>query len=120
MAMGLSNLTVGDNYGELRSHEQFFHEVIEEAQYAEELGYEGFWVGEHHFQASYRVFPSPQMVLAAISQRTSKLRLGTGVNVLPVNDPIRLPEDMAELELLSHGRVGFCAGRRYQPHQFPG
>jgi alkanesulfonate monooxygenase SsuD/methylene tetrahydromethanopterin reductase-like flavin-dependent oxidoreductase (luciferase family) len=120
MTMRFSILTLGDNYAELRSHEQFFHEVIEEAQYAEELGYEGFWVGEHHFQASYRVFPSPQMVLAAISQRTTKLRLGTGVNVLPINDPIRLAEDMAELDLLSHGRVVFGAGRGYQPHEFAG
>ena len=120
MAMRFSILTLGDNYEHLRSHEQFYQEVLEEAQYAEELGYEGFWVGEHHFQASYRVFPSPQMILAAISQRTKKLRLGTGVSVLPVNDPIRLAEDMAELDLLSHGRMCFGAGRGYQPHEFAG
>ncbi|MGH7933550.1 MAG: LLM class flavin-dependent oxidoreductase [Candidatus Binataceae bacterium] len=120
MAMRFSILTLGDNYAELRSHEQFYGEVIEEAEYAEALGFEGFWVGEHHFQASYRVFPSPQMILAAISQRTSKLRLGTGVNVLPVNDPVRLAEDIAELDLLSHGRVCFGAGRGYQPHEFSG
>ena len=118
--MRFSILTLGDNYEQLRSHEQFYQEVIEEAEYAEELGYEGFWVGEHHFQASYRVFPSPQMVLAAIAQRTKKLRLGTGVNVLPVNDPLRLAEDMAELDLISHGRVCFGAGRGYQPHEFAG
>src|SRR5215475_14340312 len=118
--MRFSILTLGDNYEHLRSHEQFYHEVLDEAQYAEELGYEGFWVGEHHFQASYRVFPSPQMILAAISQRTKKLRLGTGVNVLPVNDPVRLAEDMAELDLISHGRVCFGAGRGYQPHEFAG
>jgi alkanesulfonate monooxygenase SsuD/methylene tetrahydromethanopterin reductase-like flavin-dependent oxidoreductase (luciferase family) len=120
MAMRFSILTLGDNYAELRSHEQFYREVIEEAEYAEELGYEGFWVGEHHFQASYRVFPAPQMLLAAISQRTRKLRLGTGVSVLPVNDPIRLAEDLAELDLMSHGRVVFGAGRGYQPHEFAG
>ena len=94
--MRFSILTLGDNYAELRSHERFYHEVIEEAEYAEQLGYDGFWVGEHHFQPSYRVFPSPQMVLAAISQCTRKLRLGTGVNILPINDPIRLAEDLAQ------------------------
>ena len=118
--MRFSILTLGDNYAEIRSHEQFYHEVIEEAEYAEELGYEGFWVGEHHFQASNRVFPSPQMMLAAISQRTRRLLLGTGVNVLPVNDPIRLAEDLAELDLLSHGRMCLGAGRGYQPHEFAG
>jgi alkanesulfonate monooxygenase SsuD/methylene tetrahydromethanopterin reductase-like flavin-dependent oxidoreductase (luciferase family) len=120
MTMRFSILTLGDNYEELRSHERFYREVIEEAEYAEELGYEGFWVGEHHFQASYRVFPSPQMVLAAIAERTTTLRLGTGVNVLPINDPIRLAEDLAELDLISHGRVCFGAGRGYQPHEFAG
>jgi alkanesulfonate monooxygenase SsuD/methylene tetrahydromethanopterin reductase-like flavin-dependent oxidoreductase (luciferase family) len=118
--MRFSILTLGDNYAELRSHERFYHEVIEEAEYAEQLGYDGFWVGEHHFQPSYRVFPSPQMVLAAISQCTRTLRLGTGVNILPLNDPIRLAEDLAELDLLSHGRVCLGAGRGYQPHEFAG
>ena len=120
MSMRFSILSLGDNYANLRSHEQFYHEVLDEAEYAEELGYEGFWVGEHHFQASQRVFPSPQMLLAAISQRTTRLRLGIGVSVLPVNDPVRLAEDMAALDLLSHGRVCFGAGRGYQPHEFAG
>ena len=120
MTMRFSILSLGDNYAHLRSHEQFYHEVLDEAEYAEALGYDGFWVGEHHFQASQRVFPSPQMLLAAISQRTTSLQLGIGVSVLPVNDPIRLAEDMAALDLLSHGRVCFGAGRGYQPHEFAG
>jgi len=120
MSMRFSILTLGDNYQHLRSHEQFYHEVLEEAEYAEELGYEGFWVGEHHFQASQRVFAAPQMILAAIAQRTTRLRLGTGVSVLPVNDPIRLAEDMAQLDLLSHGRACFGVGRGYQPHEYAG
>ena len=57
--MRSSLLSLGDSYEYLRSHEQFYQEVIEEAAYAETLGYDGFWVGEHHFQASQRVFPSP-------------------------------------------------------------
>jgi len=120
MSMRFSILTLGDNYESLRSHEQFHHEILAEAEYAEELGYEGFWVGEHHFQPSQRVFPSPQVILAAISQRTKTLRLGTGVSVLPINDPIRLAEDFAALDILSHGRVCFGVGRGYQPHEYAG
>lgn len=118
--MRFSILTLGDNYEHLRSHEQFYQEVMEEAEYAEELGFDGFWIGEHHFQASQRAFPSPQMLLAAIARRTQRLRLGTGVSVLPVNDPIRLAEDIAALDLISHGRACFGAGRGYQPHEFAG
>ncbi|MEC8922186.1 MAG: LLM class flavin-dependent oxidoreductase, partial [Actinomycetota bacterium] len=73
--MRFSVLTLGDNYPALRSHQQFYGEVIDEAIVAEALGYWGFWVGEHHFDASQRVFPSPQMMLAAIAQRTERIRL---------------------------------------------
>jgi len=118
--MRFSVLTLGDNYPSLRSHQQFYREVIDEAVMAEALGYWGFWVGEHHFGASQRVFPSPQMVLAAIAERTERIRLGTGVSILPVNDPIRLAEDLASLDLLSQGRVDVGVGRGYQPHEFAG
>ena len=118
--MRFSVLTLGDNYPALRSHQQFYGEVIDEAIVAEALGYWGFWVGEHHFDASQRVFPSPQMMLAAIAQRTERIRLGTGVSILPVNDPIRLAEDLASRDLLRQGRVDVGVGRGYQPHEFAG
>lgn len=120
VVMRFSVLTLGDNYPSLRSHQQFYREVIDEAVTAEALGYWGFWVGEHHFGASQRVFPSPQLVLAAIAERTERIRLGTGVSILPVNDPIRLAEDLASLDLLSQGRVDVGVGRGYQPHEFAG
>ncbi|MFW6092656.1 MAG: LLM class flavin-dependent oxidoreductase [Pseudomonadota bacterium] len=77
---------------------------------AERLGFDGFWLGEHH--ASDYILSSPQMVLAAVAARTERVRLGTGVSLLPNNDPVRLAEDFATLDLLSRGRaeIGFGSG----------
>ncbi len=78
--------------------------------FAEEVGFDGFWLGEHH--ASSYILSVPQMVLAAVAMRTERIRLGTGISLLPNNDPVRLAEDFATLDLLSRGRaeIGFGSG----------
>ncbi len=78
--------------------------------YAERAGFDGFWLGEHH--ASDYILSCPQMVLAAVATRTERIRLGTGISLLPNNDPVRLAEDFATLDLLSRGRaeIGFGSG----------
>lgn len=78
--------------------------------YAEEVGFDGFWLGEHH--ASDYILSVPQLVLAAVATRTERIRLGTGISLLPNNDPVRLAEDFATLDLLSRGRaeIGFGSG----------
>lgn len=78
--------------------------------YAEQVGFDGFWLGEHH--ASDYILSCPQMVLAAVATRTQRIRLGTGISLLPNHDPVRLAEDFATLDLLSRGRaeIGFGSG----------
>jgi alkanesulfonate monooxygenase SsuD/methylene tetrahydromethanopterin reductase-like flavin-dependent oxidoreductase (luciferase family) len=77
---------------------------------AEELGFGGVWFGEHH-SIDY-LMPSPQMMLAAVAERTSRIRLGTAVTLLQTNDPVRLAEDFATLDLISGGRaeIGLASG----------
>ncbi|HUY20152.1 MAG TPA: LLM class flavin-dependent oxidoreductase [Candidatus Binataceae bacterium] len=77
---------------------------------AEEAGFEAVWIGEHH--CSDYIVSSPQMLLATIAGRTDRIRLGTGVSLLPNNDPVRLAEEFATLDLLSMGRaeIGFGSG----------
>ncbi len=77
---------------------------------AERAGFDSCWLGEHHFNEY--ILSCPQMVLAAIAARTESIRLGTAVSLLPNQDPVRLAEDFATLDLLSHGRaeVGFGSG----------
>lgn len=86
------------------------HRMIVEASVAAEAA--GFWcaaVGEHHF-CDY-IISSPPVLLAAIAERTSTLRVGTAVALGSNNDPVRLAEDYATLDVLSGGRVELCVGR---------
>lgn len=86
---------------------------------AEEYGFDSVWPAEHHF-SEYGYCASPAVSLAAVAARTQRLRLGTGVVVLPLNHPVRVAEDYAILDLLSGGRVDLGVGRGYQPHEFKG
>lgn len=91
--------------------------LIELAQYADQVGLDLFGVGEHH-RLDYAV-SSPQMLLAAISQKTSKIKLTALTSLLNTADPVRLFEDFATLDLLSGGRVEFTAGRGAFVESFP-
>jgi alkanesulfonate monooxygenase SsuD/methylene tetrahydromethanopterin reductase-like flavin-dependent oxidoreductase (luciferase family) len=89
---------------------QVYAEVIEEAVEAEALGWDGFFFTEHHFDA-WSLAPSPNLLLAALAMKTRKMRLGTGVHILPVHDPVRLAEEAGMLDVLSGGRVEVGLGR---------
>ncbi|MBV8775340.1 MAG: LLM class flavin-dependent oxidoreductase [Deltaproteobacteria bacterium] len=106
MKFGL--LTLFDHYAEDCTEEQYYKNFFEEVSYAEELGFDSIWLGEHHF-CRY-VCPAPQIVAAAVAQRTKKLRIGTAIVLLPHHDPIRLAEDYALVDLLSGGRLDFGVG----------
>ena len=84
--------------------------LVEMGVLGEAVGFESILLGEHHFNEY--IVAAPQMVLAAIASRTNRIRLGTAVTLLPNNDPVRLGEEFATLDLLSNGRaeVGFGGG----------
>ncbi|MFL5289690.1 MAG: LLM class flavin-dependent oxidoreductase [Rhodopila sp.] len=86
---------------------------------AENLGFDSVWPAEHHF-SEYGYCASPQVSLAAVAARTTHIRLGSGVVVLPFHNPIRVAEDFAFLDLMSDGRVDFGVGRGHQPIEFKG
>ena len=95
--------------GERQTEEQRHRTVIEAAVLAEDIGFDSVWLGEHHF--SDWVLSVPQIVLAAIAERTTRLRLGTAITLLVNHDPVRLAEDFATLDLVSSGRVEMAVGR---------
>ena len=84
---------------------------------AEAQGYTGVFLGEHHF-TPYSLSPSPNLLVAALAQRTSTLRIGIMCNILPMHDPRRLAEEGAMLDLLSDGRLEFGLGRGADEHEF--
>ena len=84
--------------------------------FAEKVGFDAFWLGEHH--ASQYILSSPQMLLAAIAVQTSRITLGTAVSLLPNIDPVRTAEDFATLDVLSEGRAEIGFGSGITPHTF--
>lgn len=84
-------------------------DFVEFAALAEELGYDGITVTEHH--APLMTCPSPHLLLAAAAMRTSRIRLGTAVTVLPLYNPVRVAEEAGTLDLLSGGRFELGLGR---------
>ncbi|HUB97728.1 MAG TPA: LLM class flavin-dependent oxidoreductase [Stellaceae bacterium] len=100
-----------------RTANQLVMDIIDEAVYAESLGYYSAWVGEHHFN-SLGVMSCPDVALAYIAARTEKIRLAPAVTVLPLHHPIRVAEQWATLDLLSGGRVDFATGRGYDRGEY--
>jgi alkanesulfonate monooxygenase SsuD/methylene tetrahydromethanopterin reductase-like flavin-dependent oxidoreductase (luciferase family) len=86
-----------------------FRQIVELGVLANELGFTTFHVGEHHF-SDYAV-SSPAVLLAAIAERTDRVRLSTAVSLLPHHDAVRVAEDYATVDVLSDGRIEMIAGR---------
>ena len=102
-----------------RSEELMVHEQMDLMEAAEAMEFDSVWPAEHHF-SEYGFCASPALTLAVLARRTRRIRLGTGVVVLPFNHPLRVAEDFAMLDLLSGGRVDLGVGRGYQPTEFQG
>jgi alkanesulfonate monooxygenase SsuD/methylene tetrahydromethanopterin reductase-like flavin-dependent oxidoreductase (luciferase family) len=84
---------------------------------ADEQGFDGLFLGEHHF-TSYTITPSPNLMIAALSQRTKNMRIGLMVNVVPFNHPLRMAEEAAMLDLLTNGRLELGLGRGVDEQEF--
>src|SRR5256885_6115186 len=102
-----------------RSEYRCYHEALEQIELADRLGYDTVWEVEHHFLNEFAHSSAPEVFLAAVAQRTRRIRLGHGVVLLPhkFNHPIRVAERVAALDLLSDGRVEFGTGRSSQFEQ---
>jgi probable LLM family oxidoreductase len=96
---------------------QRMRDLMEEAELADQLGFDVFAIGEHH-RADFLV-SSPAVVLAAIAVKTERIRLSSAVTVLSSDDPVRVFQDFAEVDLLSGGRAEIMAGRGSFIESFP-
>jgi alkanesulfonate monooxygenase SsuD/methylene tetrahydromethanopterin reductase-like flavin-dependent oxidoreductase (luciferase family) len=103
---------VPSNYFDPVKGARNYKEHLEEMAYCEELGFDGVVFNEHHYSA-YGTMPSPNLIAAALSQKTSRIKIGVLGNILPLrNHPVRVAEEYAMIDCLTNGRLiaGFVRG----------
>jgi alkanesulfonate monooxygenase SsuD/methylene tetrahydromethanopterin reductase-like flavin-dependent oxidoreductase (luciferase family) len=97
-------------------HARALNDLLDQVCYAEELGYDSVWFAEHH--SAYGMLGSPAVIMAAAAQRTTRIRLGVAVSVLPFHNPVSVAEDYATVDVLSGGRLDFAVGRGNQSLEY--
>jgi alkanesulfonate monooxygenase SsuD/methylene tetrahydromethanopterin reductase-like flavin-dependent oxidoreductase (luciferase family) len=99
------------------SEKEVYDYNVELVEYLEEVGFDGVWLAEHHFR-DYGLCNNIPAMLSFLAARTRRMRLGTGVSILPLHNPVLVAEEIAQLDVLSGGRVDFGIGRGYQSSEF--
>src|SRR5512145_1024428 len=100
-----------------RSSQEIYSRGIEMAQAAESHGFRNVWLAEHHF-STYGYLSRPVQLATFIAAKTTRLRVGTAVIVVPLHHPLVIAEEIATLDLLAGGRVDIGLGRGYQHYEF--
>src|SRR3954447_4548805 len=112
-----AELTPDATTGATISAHQRLRDLVEEIELADQVGLDVFGVGEHH-RPDFAV-SAPGIVLAAAAERTKEIRLTSAVSVISSDDPVRVFQDFATLDLLSGGRAEIMAGRGSFIESFP-
>ena len=96
-----------------RPSEQLYAEMLDLIAWSESAGFAEAWIPEHHI-ASDGYMPSPLIAMAAIAARTSKIRIGSGIALAPLYNPVRFATDCAVLDIIAGGRIdlGLAIGYR--------
>jgi len=97
---------------------EFMRQQLDLLAAADPLGFDSVWINEHHFDSWGGLMSAPQLVLAGLSQRTQRIRLGTSIAVLGLHHPLETAEQMATLDLMSGGRLDFGIGRGSEPYDY--
>src|SRR5712675_3152771 len=101
-----------------RSESEAFDEAMEQVDAAERLGLDVMWLAELHFEPRRSVLSAPLSIASAIAARTRRMKIGIAVQVLPLCHPLRLAEEAATVDQISHGRLIFGVGRSGFPRTY--
>jgi alkanesulfonate monooxygenase SsuD/methylene tetrahydromethanopterin reductase-like flavin-dependent oxidoreductase (luciferase family) len=119
-------LMMDGDYRAGQTEQEAFDELLTTADLAETLGFNGIWLAERHFSPPggaaliSSIGSAPLLMATAIATRTSRLRIGTAVLLLPLGHPVRLAEEVATLDHLSRGRLDLGIGRSSFPRAYEG
>ena len=106
-------------YHEDFTQQQALNDALEQIEYADRLGIEEVWLGEHRF-SRHGLLSGIWSFLGAVAGRTKNMRIGTAVIVLPLHNPVLVAEEVAMLDVISGGRINFGIGAGYQQQEFDG
>lgn len=98
---------------------EIYADTLRQIAWAETIGYDDVWLTEHHFCEDGHA-PSILPLAAAVAARTSRIRIGTSVLLLPLHHAVRVAEDAAAIDILSNGRFDLGVGVGYRPQEFAG
>src|SRR3954464_5532560 len=101
-----------------RSETEAFDEAMEQVDAAERWGLDAMWLAEIHFAPERTYLSAPLTLASAIAARTKRMKIGTAVQVLPLCHPLRLAEEAATVDQISHGRLVFGVGRSGFPRTY--
>ena len=120
MEFGLLFTSHPDPKSELYPHHAIHERVTREILEAEELGFDSVWIAEHHFSNRYGILPDPFSYLGYLAAKTTRIKLGAAVMVVPLHHPLRIVENSAFIDILSNGRFQLGLGSGYRPYEFEG
>jgi probable LLM family oxidoreductase len=117
MQVGIDSFAAWDDTGIAISPSKRLQRMVEQIEYADQIGLDVFGVGEHHRREF--LDSAPAIILAAAAARTKRIRLTSAVKVLSAADPVRVFQEFATLDLLSQGRAEMVVGRGSFIEAFP-
>ena len=120
MDVGLLLTSHPDPQSEPYPHQAIHERVTREVLEAEALGFDSVWIAEHHFSNAYGILPDPFSYLGYLAARTTRIKLGAAVMVVPLHHPLRIVENAAFIDILSNGRFQLGLGSGYRPYEFEG
>ena len=97
--------------------EKVYQRSLERIEIMDRTGYDAVWLAEHHFN-SFSVCPSVTMMGTQVAERTERLRIGTAGTLAGLHHPLHLAEQLAFLDVLSHGRLNWGAARGFDATEF--
>src|SRR5687767_15321669 len=117
MQVGIDSFAAWDNTSLSLNPSERLRKLVEQIEFADKVGLDLFGIGEHHRKEF--LDSAPTVILGAAAARTKRIRLTSAVTVLSAADPVRVFQEFATLDLLSHGRVEMVAGRGSSIEAFP-